>query len=223
EELKDQIDDQMLDARKRLLESVDERVIDRLKSRKDEITSQLSDFDKQLLYVARAELPDARFHVGDGRRFDYRGDTYTTEWPIADERGWKFFRLMEGTLATEVVRKAKERRFDATSCLRFDLSAYRVGRLTDVEPLCGKAGWARVSKLHIKTPKVMREHIVIAAVDDGGDAVHPETFERLFRVPAHNEPPQGEPPEADLRDREAARRKELLDEAEKQNAEWLDV
>jgi excisionase family DNA binding protein len=223
EDLKDQIDDQILDARKRLLESVDERVIDRLKSRKDEITSQLSDFDKQLLYVARAELPDARFHVGDGRRFDYRGDSYTTEWPLADEKGWKFFRLMEGTLATEVIRRAKERRFDATSCLRFDLSAYRVGRLTDVEPLRGKAGWARVAKLHIKTPAVTREHIVIAAIADDGEAVHPETFERLFRVPAHNEPPQAEPPETDLQGREAARRKELLDEAEKQNAEWLDV
>src|SRR6185437_9699988 len=109
EELKDQIDDQMLDARKRLLESVDERVIDRLTGRKDEITSQLSDFDKQLLYVARAELPDARFHVGGGRRFDYRGDTDTAEWPSAGGRGWKVFRLMEGTRATEGVRKANER------------------------------------------------------------------------------------------------------------------
>src|SRR5581483_5686847 len=115
--------------------------------------------------------------------------TYTTEWPLADERNWKFFRLMEGTLATDVVSRAKERRFDAASCLRFDLSAYHSGRLADVEALRGKAGWARVAKLHIKTPAVTREHLVIAAVADEGDAIHPETFERLFRVPAQNEPP----------------------------------
>jgi excisionase family DNA binding protein len=223
EELQAQIDDQMLDARKRLLETVDERVIDRLKSRKDEIRSHLSDFEKQLLYVAHAELPDARFHARDERRFDYRGDTYTTEWPLADEKGWKFFRLMEGTLATDVVKKAKERQFDAASCLRFDLRAYGGGRLTDVEPLRGKGGWARVAKLHIKTPAVTREHIVIAAIDDDGTTVHPETFERLFRVPAQNEPPQGTAPEAELQSREAVRRKELIDEAEQQNAEWLDV
>jgi excisionase family DNA binding protein len=223
DELKERIDEQMLDARKRLLETVDERVIDRLKTRKDEIKSQLSDFEKQLLYVARAELSDARFHANDERRFDYRGDTYTTEWPLADEKGWKFFRLLEGTLATDVVKRATDRRFDAASCLRFDLSAYRGGRLTDVEPLCGKAGWARVAKLHIKTPAVTRQHLVIAAVTDDGDPIHPEVFERLFRVPALNEPPFGAPPESDLQGREAVRRKELLDEAEQQNAEWLDV
>ena len=223
EELQAQIDDQMLDARKRLLETVDERVIDRLKTRKDEIRNQLSDFEKQLLYVARAELPDARFHANDERRFDYRGDTYTTEWPLADEKGWKFFRLMEGTLATEVVKKAKERQFDAASCLRFDLSEYRGGRLADVEHLRGKGGWARASKLHIKTPAVTREHIVVAAIDDEGNTVHPETFERLFRVPAQNEPPQGTAHDTELQSREAARRKELIDEAEQQNAEWLDV
>jgi hypothetical protein len=55
------------------------------------------------------------------------------------------------------------------------------------------------------------------------EAVHPETFERLFRVPAQNEPPSGTPPVAELQSVEAARRKELLDQAEQQNAEWLDV
>lgn len=223
DELKAQIDEQILDARKRLLESVDERIIDRLKTRKDEIRNQLSDFEKQLLYVARAEIPEARFHANDERRFDYRGETYTTEWPLADEKGWRFFRLMEGTLATDVVKKAKERRFDAASCLRFDLSSYRGGRLTDVEPLRGKAGWARIGKFSIVTKAITREHLVIAAVTDDGEAIHPEIFERLFRVPAQNEPPVGIPPEDALQDSEAVRRKELLDEAEKQNAEWLDV
>ncbi|MBW8079472.1 MAG: hypothetical protein GJU76_15670, partial [Gallionella sp.] len=223
DDLKAQIDEQILDARKRLLESVDERVIDRLKTRKDEIRNQLSDFEKQLLYVARAEIPEARFHANDERRFDYRGETYTTEWPLADEKGWRFFRLMEGTLATDVVKKAKERRFDAASCLRFDLSSYRGGRLADVEPLRGKAGWARIGKFSIVTKAITREHMVTAAVTDDGETIHPETFERLFRVPAQNEPPVGTPPEDALQSCEAVRRKELLDEAEKQNAEWLDV
>ncbi|WP_369051355.1 SNF2-related protein [Burkholderia gladioli] len=223
DDLKAQIDEQILDARKRLLESVDERIIDRLKTRKDEIRNQLSDFEKQLLYVARAEIPEARFHANDERRFDYRGETYTTEWPLADEKGWRFFRLMEGTLATDVVKKAKERRFDAASCLRFDLSSYRGGRLTDVEPLRGKTGWARIGKFSIVTKAITREHLVMAAVTDDGEAIHPETFERLFRVPAQNEPPVGTPPEDALQGCEAVRRKELLDEAEKQNAEWLDV
>lgn len=223
EELQAQINEQMLDARERLLEKVDEQVIDRLKLRKDAIDRRLSDFDRQLLYVARAEIPDARFHMDDERRFDYRGETYTTEWPLADEKGWKFFRLQDGTLATDVVARAKERRFDAPSCLRFNLAAYSGGRLADVEDLRGKTGWARISKLNIRTPAVTREQLVVAVVTDDGSAVHPETFERLFRVPAQNEPVTADPPAADLQRRETERKKALLDEAEKQNAEWLDV
>jgi excisionase family DNA binding protein len=223
EELQAQINEQMLDARERLLERVDEQVIDRLKVRKDAIDRRLSDFDRQLLCVARAELPDARFHTDDERRFDYRGETYTTEWPLADERGWKFFRLQEGTLATDVVARAKERCFDAPSCLHFDLAAYPGGKLADVEDLRGKAGWARIAKLHIKTPTVTREQLVVSVVADDGITVHPETVERLFRVPAQNEPVTANVPAADLQRCEAERKKELLDEAEKQNAEWLDI
>ena len=223
EELQAQISEQMLDARERLLERVDEQVIDRLKIRKDAIDRRLSDFDRQLLYVARAELPDARFHTDDERRFDYRGETYTTEWPLADEKGWKFFRLQEGTLATDLVAKAKERRFDAPSCLRFDLAAYPGGKLADVEDLRGKTGWARVAKLHIKTPAVTREQLVVSIIADDGTTIHPETAERLFRVPAQNEPVTADAPVADLKRREDERKKDLLDEAEKQNAEWLDV
>ncbi len=225
EELQTQIDEQVIDTRRRLLETMDEKVIDRLQARGKEFARRKSDVERQLLCVARAELPDARFHADDDRRFDYRGDTYTTEWPLADENGWKFFRLMENTLATTLVAHAKERRFDAPSCLRFDLAAYPGdnGRLTDVEKLRGKAGWARIGKLRIKTPKITREHLVLSVVADDGGVIHPETFERLFRVPAKNEPVDGAAPEAELKVAEFDRRKALLDEAEQQNAEWLDL
>ena len=135
EELEARISEQVLDARKRLLETVDERVVERLKTRNDEIGQSLSEFERQLLLIARAELPDARFHKDDERRFDYHGDTYTTEWPLADEKGWKFFRMFEGTLATEVVAKAKARHFADPAELCFDLAAYTGGRLADVETL----------------------------------------------------------------------------------------
>src|SRR5262249_41179366 len=149
---------------------------------------RLSDFDRQLLYVARAELPDARFHTDDERRFDYRGETYTTEWPLADEKGWKFFRLQEGTLATDLVGRARERRFDAPSCLRFAFAAYPGGRRAAVEDLRGKAGWARIAKLNIRTPAITREQLVVSVVSDDGSTIHPDPIERLFRVPAQNEP-----------------------------------
>jgi ERCC4-related helicase len=223
DELQAQINDQILDARKRLLESVDEKVIERLKSRGHDIEQRLSDFDRQLLLVARAELPEARFHPDIERRFEYRGETYTTEWPLADEQRWKFFRLLEGSLATQIVTKAKERKFDAPSRLRFDLRAYPGGKMADVELLRGKSGWARIAKLRLQTPAITREELVISALADDDSPLHPATLERLFRVPAHNEAVTGTLPVAQLNDRELTRRQELLEEAEKQNADWLDV
>jgi excisionase family DNA binding protein len=223
DDLQAQINEQILDARRRLLENVDEKVIERLKSRGHEMKQRLSEFDRQLLAVARAELPEARFHTDDERRFEYRGEIYTTQWPVADEKGWKFFRLLEGTLATQVVSRAKARQFEGCSCLRFDLSTYPGGKMADVEQLRGKSGWAQVAKLRLETPRITREHLVVCAVADEGISVHPETMERLLRVPASNETLVGAPPEDELNVRAASRRKELLDEAEKQNAEWLDV
>ena len=224
EDLQAQISEQVLDARKRLLESVDEAVIHKLKGRDGEIRMNLNEFDRQLLIVAKAELPDARFHADDERRFDYDGTTYTTEWPLADERGWKFFRLVEGTLATDLLARAKERHFETPAHLVFDLSAYPGGRLADVEQLRGRSGWLRVAKLRIETPAITREHLVLSVQPDDGADVHEETISRLFRVPARlNGAPADPAPETALLTLEEAKRQALLDLAEQQNGEWLDT
>jgi superfamily II DNA or RNA helicase len=223
EDLQAQISEQVLDARKRLLENVDERVVAQLKMRDGEIRRHLSDFERQLLLMVRAELPGVQFHNDDERRFDWCGNTYTTEWPLADKKGWKFFRLTEGTLALETVGRAKARDFTAPVHLRFDLRAYKGGRLADVEPLRGKSGWLRVAKLRVATPAYAREHLLLSALGDDGAEIHPEIADRLLRVPAQTLDPGVNPPPVDaLGTREEAQRKALLNMAEQQNAEWLD-
>lgn len=223
DDLQAQISEQVLDARKRLLETVDERVVAQLKTRHGEIHKHKSDFERQLLFVARAELASAQFHTDDERRFDWRGETYTTEWPLADEKGWKFFRLTEGTLATQTVDTAKARCYSAPAHLRFDLAAYGGGRLADVEPLRSKSGWLRVAKLRIATPALRREQLVIAAMTDDGETIHPEIAERMLRVPAASIGlPSQQTPETKLSTLEDGQRRALLELAEAQNADWLD-
>ncbi|MFK4445204.1 ERCC4-related helicase [Caballeronia udeis] len=221
-DLQEQISEQVLDARKRLLENVDEKVTRQLKSRDGEIRKHLSEFDRDLLRIARAELPEAQFHTDDERRFDFSGHTYTTEWPMADERGWQFFRLTEGTLAQEVIASAKNRQFPDTSHLQFDLSAYP-GRLADVELLRGSKGWLRAAKLQVNTAAVTREYLVLSIIADQGDAPHAETIERLFSVPARDiGQVSEEPPLATLDAVEVSRRVSLLALAEEQNNAWLE-
>lgn len=222
DELQAQISEQVLDARKRLLENVDEAVTRRLKTRDGEIRQHLSEFDCCLLRIASTELPEARFHDDDERRFDYQGQTYTTEWPCADECGWQFFRLIEGTLAPKVVEQAKQRRFDETAHLRFDLDTYPA-RLADVEPLRGATGWLRVSKLRIATPAVTREHLVLSGLAPNGETLHPETLARLLAVPACELGfADTTVPEAALASVEAQHHADFLGQAEQQNDHWLE-
>jgi superfamily II DNA or RNA helicase len=221
-ELQAQIDGQVLDARKRLLENMDEQVVRQLKTRNGEIQKYLSQFDRSLLLVARVELPNARFHDDDERRFDWQGDTYTTEWPLADRQGWKFFRLIEGTLALQLVEDAKARQYGTAKHLRFQLGAYG-GVLSDVQQLRGLKGWLSVSKLRIASPALTREHLVLSVIpDDQSREVHAETMERLMAVPADDLGGAGEPPVDQLVSLEAERRKTLLEMADQENAEWLD-
>ncbi|MDR3707183.1 MAG: SNF2-related protein [Capsulimonadaceae bacterium] len=220
-ELQEQISEQVLDARNRLLESVDEQVIRQLKSRDGEIRFSLSEFDRSLLLIAKAELPSAQFHDDDVRRFDYDGKTYTTEWPLADDRGWQFFRLTEGTLAPQLIDAAKSRTFNDAAHLCFDLDAYP-GVLGDVDRLRGTSGWARVAKLRLDTPALVREHLVISVLADNGQDVHHETIERLMAVPATEAQSTESVPEQRLAEIQINRQKELFDQAEQQNAEWLD-
>jgi ERCC4-related helicase len=221
-ELQEQISEQVLDARKRLLENVDEQVIRQLKTRDGEIRKHLSEFERSLLLIARAELPGAHFHADDERRFDYQGQTYTTEWPAADERGWQFFRMIEGTLAPKVLAEAKAREFHGPVHLRFDLSAYP-GRLADVEALRGCAGWVRLAKLRIVTPAITREHLVFSVLSDNNSPTHADTIERLMAVPALDLGNAPSVPEEELLAVETLRRQELLDLAEQQNGAWLDA
>ncbi len=213
----------VLDARRRLMEEFDERVVDRLKTRRGEIITTLGEFDRGLLAVAGAELPDARFHPDNPRRFDYDGRTWTTEWPLADRENWQFFRLAEGNLAERLVRQAKGRRYDRPAHLAFDIARYTGGRMTDVERLRGRSGWLAVEKLTLKAKRVEREHLLIGALADDGAPVDPETAERLLRVPAAVVPGEAAPPTSALAAALGGQRATLREGAERENEGWLET
>ena len=221
-EMEDKIDSDMLDARQKLMEHMDQDVVSRLKSRKGAIEHSLDDFTKRLMIVARAELPDAHFHGDHSPRFDHEGQTFTTEWPLADDQGWQFFRLADGNLAEGIVEAAKNRHMPIAH-IRFDHSAHD-GLLADVRDLGGKSGWIKLSKLSIKTPQSTREHIVAACITDQSEEVHPETVDRMFLVPATDMGGVTTPqPEPALNALSEGQKSDLIQLAQEQNAEWLDA
>ena len=176
-----EIDEAKTEARNKLLAEMDDKVIARLKFRQGAVSSSLDEFKRTLLTLARAELPEARFHADHVERFDYDGETYPTEWPEADERGWKFFRLADEGLADQIIVRAIHRDLDAAE-VAFDYDAYD-GKLADVAPYRGKSGWLKVARLKLVTPARTFDELVCAAATDDGEVVNAETSARMLAVP----------------------------------------
>ncbi len=177
-----EIDEAKAAARNQILAAMDDKVVARLKFQEGAITQSLGEFKRTLLNLARAELPDARFHPDHVERFDYEGRTYTTEWPLADDRGWNFFRLADGRLADELVERAKARDLTAADVV-FDYDAYD-GNLGDVAALRGSGGWMTVARLTLNTPARTFDELIVAALTDDGSPVEAETAERMMQLPA---------------------------------------
>lgn len=215
-----EIDEARTDARNKLLAEMDDRVIERLLGRREAVVSAIGDFKRALMGLARAELPDARFHEDHAQRFDYAGETWSTEWPEADSRGWRFFRLADGGLADRLVAQAKDRDL-APAWLAFDYSAYS-GNLTDVAELRGRAGWMQVARLTLHTPAKTYDEIVCAALTSHGQEVHSDTVERLLQVPARvSDEVPGIAPEAELNKVLAARQTAVTARAQARLSEFL--
>lgn len=221
-DLQTDIDTAVLDARKRLLDRVDEDVVRRLKTRKGTLADVMGAFEQRLLTVAKAELPGARFHPDAPRRFDHDGRTWTTEWPLADEQNWQFFRLAEDNLASQLVNAARARSLPLAT-LSFDTHAYTGGRLSDVEALRGQAGWLRITRLTVKAAGETTTHLLLAAITDTGHSLPEATLDRLFLVPGATRLELGVEPPTEALDRAAAAlRDERLQEAETANGAWMD-
>jgi hypothetical protein len=161
---------------------MDDKVIERLLGRKDAVNSAIGDFKRALLGLVRAELPDAQFHTNHVQRFDHAGETWSTEWTEADEKGWRFFRIGDHGLADQLLLQAKDRAI-GTAHLQFHYDAYE-GNLSSVRPLIGQSGWMRVARLTLHTPARTYDEIVCAAMADDGSALHPEVAERMLQIPA---------------------------------------
>lgn len=194
EKLQDKINADIEAARKSVLEQMDSDVISKLHSREKKLTDALNEFTRRLMITARAELPDAQFSDEALGRFDYQGRTYTTEWPIADNNDWQFFRVSDG-LGVGIVDQARQRDYtQAVQEMTFHPDSYPfAGKVGALDALKGKSGWLKVSKATMPTPQARREELLMSCYDDEGAKVPPEIAKKLMIVPASKATPCRQP------------------------------
>ena len=220
-ELVVEIDEAKKSAREQILTAMDDKVVAHLKFQQQSIHQQLGDFQRALLNLAKAELPGARFHNDHAQRFDYDGATYTTEWPLAEDNGWRFFRMGDGQLADILINQAKGRDLRAAA-VTFDYGAYE-GNLGDVAAQAGRSGWMKVARLKLETPARTFDELIVAAVTDGGDPVDGETATRLMQVPATVTGQVATPaPDAALGQMVADRQTEIVQQAQTRLGSFLE-
>lgn len=214
-----EIDEAKREARERVLAAMDDKVIQRLHVAKNTVEAQLDDYKRWLLALVRAELDGVRFHEDHAQRFDWDGRTWTTEWPVAEENDWQFFRLAEGTLGADLVERAKSRSL-APAHLNFDLASYK-GVIAAAEPLKGKSGWLRVTRLNLITPAKPYDELIFAAFTDAGEPVDADVMQRMMSVPARATGNTSDAPERALAESVSGKEARLVSEARERLGGYL--
>lgn len=163
--------------RQTLLEHFDAEVVRRLRDRRGSILPDLDRYQQTLLDLARAELPGAEFHDD---HFFHQGHRYDLRWREADTQDSEFFRPTQG-LGAMLIQRAIERGL-APATLVLSYSGLSL-RYADLEPWIGQSGWLEVAKLAIDSVQP-EEHLLLSALNDAGQALEPESCDRLLRIPA---------------------------------------
>lgn len=223
--IQDHIDAAFEAARNKLLGEMDATVVSKLQDRGKELQRVVPEYRQRLLMVAHAELPDAQFDGAGSEVFSVNGQTYTTEWPQADERDWQFFRVNEG-LGAELVEAAKSRDHTGkVGSVRFEPESFPYGgQLGAARGLVGQSGWMQVFKAVMPSANALREELLIACVDDQGNSIKAEVADQLLLAPAYDLGVEArQPDEASL----AAIRDGLFgsfsDRVFKENEAWLEA
>jgi adenine-specific DNA-methyltransferase len=188
-ELDTQIQARMAETRQMLLENFDEDVSERLRVHKDKTLESLSERERWLLGLTRAELNGCAEFALDQPRFRYFGPDaqqgrYHFDWKQAERNGDIFYRQGH-PLAVGIIEKAIARSLPPAT-LSFDYSGYGAV-ISILRPLVGQSGWMELSKLTVESFDT-EEFLVFAARTDTGDTLDAETCCKMLSLPATVDP-----------------------------------
>lgn len=221
-ELDEQIKARMAVTRQTLLEHFDQDVAERLRINKDKTLESLSDRERTLLAVTRAELDGQASFDPHQPRFHYDGPDspkghYHLDWKVAEQNGDTFYR-QDHPLALRLVEQATSRTL-VPSAIVFDYTGH--GQVISIlKPLVGKSGWLELSKLTVASLDT-EEFLLLSAQTEAGDTLDEESARKLFTLPARVEGPTAtvSPDLSAVRDQLV---KDRLGEVSQRNAKFFD-
>lgn len=204
QELSAEIDAAMSETRQKLLEAFDDEVREKLRIRDQDARVHLERHEQWLMRLTQHELAGrATFH--DGTSFTLPvpppwasdGAIPSGLYELPRRSGDAHTYRLGQPLGDAVIARAKGRPLTPTE-VHFDLGSHE-GKVSILEPLVGTAGWLTASLLTINALDQAEDHILLAGVTDGGEALPDDVCDRLLTLPGRQGPELAPPPEAAAR------------------------
>ena len=177
-------------ARHTLLNNFDRDVVAALKTRRDESEDFLQEYERVLLDLAKAELPQATFNTN---HFVHGGKRYDLSWSLASQNDSEFFRLQatEHYLAWELVQRAMGHELPPVH-LTFHYDQL-VGNYSALEEFIGQSGKLCAIELlfSFNNNKTKQRKIMVLAMTDQQKRLDLKNGEQLLSIPAKTSTPQG--------------------------------
>jgi len=189
-ELSAEIDEAMTSTRRKLLESFDDEVREKLKIRDEASREYLNRHERLLMDLTRHELGDHATFINDSafrlQSHPYSGDMPLGLYELPRRSGEAHLYRTGHPLAEAVLAQAKHRELPITH-ITFDYGAYE-GKITILEPLVGKSGSLSLSLFTVESFDQAEDHLIFAASTDDGETLDEEAARSLFSLPAAERP-----------------------------------
>jgi len=220
-ELDTQIQGRLTETRQSLLEHFDEDVRSRLRVSQKKTVETLSQRERWLLDLTRAELNGHAEFDPALPRFLYTGKDarkgwYNLDWKQAEARSEHFYR-QDHPLAVQIIKRAISRDLPPAE-VRLNYSAYE-SKISILKQLVGQSGWLELSKLTVEALNT-DEFLIFAARTESGQVLDEEICGKLLLLPGQAGDPCSEAP--DLSRLRQAEAQDKLDTIDKRNGEFFD-
>jgi adenine-specific DNA-methyltransferase len=223
-ELSLEINASMTSTRQKLLEHFDDEVREKLKIRDEASRACLNRYERLLMQLSRFELGDHAEFIDDS---SFR--LKSLPFPAADvplglyelprRSGDAHLYRLNHPLAEALLAQAKSRSLPSAE-IYFNYGRHN-GKVSQLEPFIGKAGWLTLSLFSIESLEQAEDHLIFAASTDEGEILAEELAARLFTLPGSVVKHIQSPPPALLETHLQQRRTAIQRDVSERNARFF--
>jgi adenine-specific DNA-methyltransferase len=184
-ELSSEINETMTQTRRKLLENFDDEVREKLRVQDETSKAVLNRFEQLLMRLTRHELDGHAEFLSDSSfrllESPFGGAIPLGLYELPRRSSEAHTYRLNHPLAEAVVAQARSRELSPAE-IHFDYSEYE-GKISILETLRGHSGYLSLSMFTVESLDQAEDHIIFAAVMEGGQELDEEAARRLLSLP----------------------------------------